>query len=260
MLRVSDGGPTAGSLPIVFVHGLGGSIDLWEAQLSHLRPSRRAVALDFPGHGQSTASDDYAIESFARDLEAVADKLELKRFVLAGHSLGGSVAGAFAAAHPERVAALLLVDATGDLRKAPPETIEALLKTLRGPELAEYSKQFVKAVCGRSEAVADRVLASMQAAQQTAVARWFEAATTWAPVETLRRYQGPKLLIHSELNDTAYSLVMLMPELPRKLIAAGHCLHLQEPAEFNAAMDAFLAQADALPTAGPAPATSPATP
>jgi pimeloyl-ACP methyl ester carboxylesterase len=62
-LRVDDGGP--GGLPVVFVHSFAGTGAHWASQLAHLRPTRRAVALDLRGHGGSDAppSGDYAVES-----------------------------------------------------------------------------------------------------------------------------------------------------------------------------------------------------
>jgi pimeloyl-ACP methyl ester carboxylesterase len=59
----------------------------WTAQLAHLRKTRRAVALDLCGHGHSAspAGDDYAVESLAGDIAAVADVLKLQRFVLVAH-------------------------------------------------------------------------------------------------------------------------------------------------------------------------------
>ena len=55
-LRVDDGG--SGGLPVVFVHGNGGNLTQWKAQLEHLRTSRRAVALDLHGMGESDRAAD----------------------------------------------------------------------------------------------------------------------------------------------------------------------------------------------------------
>src|SRR5262249_46254159 len=85
---VRAGGPasdaeTAG-LPVLFVHSLGGNGGQWALQLDHLRRTRRAVALDLRGHGDSDPAEDgdYSIEGLAGDVAAVADQLPLRRFVL----------------------------------------------------------------------------------------------------------------------------------------------------------------------------------
>ncbi|HEX3142240.1 MAG TPA: alpha/beta hydrolase, partial [Rhizobacter sp.] len=108
-LAVDGGG--SGGLPVLFVHSFAGSTQHWQPQLQHLRSSRRAVAMDLRGNGHSDPprNNDYAITGFADDIAAVADGLGLQRFVLVGHSMGGSAAAAYARQHPDRVAGLALV-------------------------------------------------------------------------------------------------------------------------------------------------------
>jgi pimeloyl-ACP methyl ester carboxylesterase len=115
-LMVDDGGTRSSAESIVFAHSLAGSAAHWSAQLEHFRPSRRAVAFDFRGHGASglPANRDFAVHAFAGDIGAVADALGLERFALVGHSLGAGAAVAFAGADPDRVSRLFLLDPIGD--------------------------------------------------------------------------------------------------------------------------------------------------
>ena len=98
---VDDGG--SGNLPVVFTHSFGGDVSHWANQLTHFRETRRAVALDFRGHGKSDASPNshYTAEALANDIVAVVDGLDLDKFVLVGHSMGGSAAIAYADSHPQ---------------------------------------------------------------------------------------------------------------------------------------------------------------
>ncbi|MHA1964047.1 MAG: alpha/beta fold hydrolase, partial [Candidatus Thorarchaeota archaeon] len=123
-IYIDDGGD--GSLPVVFVHSLAGNTQQWSAQLRHIRTTRRGIALDLRGHGQSSSpeNDDYAIDSMAQDIQMVIDQLGIQRFILVGHSLGGSVAVAYAGAYPQRVAGLLLVDPSGDSTQMPVEEVQ----------------------------------------------------------------------------------------------------------------------------------------
>ena len=107
-LRLSDGGSGPG-VPVLFVHGLGASLSVWEAQLDFLRPKRRAVALDLRGHGKSEVprDGDYRMEAMARDVLTAADALRLPHFILAGHSMGGVVVAEVARLQPHRVTAVL---------------------------------------------------------------------------------------------------------------------------------------------------------
>ena len=105
----SDEGGTGDLLPVVFLHSSAGNASQWSAQLEHLRSHRRAVALEWRGHGRSGAPDDgdYSFSAMAADVAEAVERLGLGRFVLIGHSGGGLVALQYVAEHPERVAGVV---------------------------------------------------------------------------------------------------------------------------------------------------------
>src|SRR5512145_633879 len=143
-LFVDDQG--TGGIPVVFIHSSAGSTRHWEGQLAHLRPARRAIAIDVRGHGRSEAPRDgsYAVAAMGADVVAVADELGLERFILVGHSLGAAVAIAAAARIPDRVAGLLLLDPSTDARLMPKEEAEGLLDALRSPAYAPMTEGYWK--------------------------------------------------------------------------------------------------------------------
>src|SRR5688500_2775063 len=109
--------------PIVLLHGLRDQAHEWDPIAPALTPLGRVLALDQRGHGESEApATGYAPENFAADLAAFCAALALDRPVVIGHSLGGRVAYHFAAAWPERLRALVLVDIGAN---GAPETIPA---------------------------------------------------------------------------------------------------------------------------------------
>jgi pimeloyl-ACP methyl ester carboxylesterase len=103
-------GPT-----LVLLHGFAADKNVWLEQLRLLTPNFHVIAPDLPGWGDSTRVDgaSYNIDAQAARLQGFVDTLRLPRFVLVGHSMGGAIAGAYAADHPEKVAALALIDAFG---------------------------------------------------------------------------------------------------------------------------------------------------
>lgn len=115
---VSAGGEGTGlktsSIPVVLVHGIAGSILLWQANLSALGARHKVFAVDLPGHGRSgKPGGRYDIDFFTRSLLGFLDACGLERVVLAGHSLGGHVCLKLALERPERVARLVLIDSGG---------------------------------------------------------------------------------------------------------------------------------------------------
>jgi pimeloyl-ACP methyl ester carboxylesterase len=97
---------------LLLLHGFGNDAHIWDDFAPAVAPYYRTLALDHRGHGDSAWDPErrYDLETMVRDVEAVTEALEAHRVVLIGHSLGGRIASLFAAAHPERMAGLVLVD------------------------------------------------------------------------------------------------------------------------------------------------------
>lgn len=100
---------------VVLLHGSNASLHTWEPWVETLSRQYRVVTLDLPGHGLTGAvpSGRYGSESQTATINAVVDHLGLETFVLGGNSMGGGATWRYALAHPDRVSAMILVDATG---------------------------------------------------------------------------------------------------------------------------------------------------
>jgi len=105
---------------VVLVHGLGKAAARdWAKLIPALAGRHRVIALDLPGFGHSDKGNHhYSPDNFARVLNAVLEKSAPRQFTLIGHSMCGSVALAYAAAYPQRVSSLVLVDAAGVLHRS----------------------------------------------------------------------------------------------------------------------------------------------
>ncbi|WP_213877518.1 alpha/beta hydrolase [Pseudomonas sp. dw_358] len=104
-------GPPDG-MPVVALHGWLDNANSF-ARLAPLLPGLRIVALDLAGHGYSEhrpAGAGYALWDYAHDVLQVAEQLGWQRFALMGHSLGAIISMMFAAALPERIERLVLID------------------------------------------------------------------------------------------------------------------------------------------------------
>jgi len=240
-IYIDDGGND--SVPVVFVHSLAGNTQQWSAQLSHLRTTRRAIALDFRGHGQSLppANGDYAIDSMAQDIQMAIDQLDVERFILVGHSMGGSVAGAYAGAYPERVAGLLLVDPSGDSTQMPFEEIQQLLGALESEAYSNVVEGYwSQLLTGSTETTKAKVMQDLRDTSKATVVGVFKELFKYNPVPALERYDGPKLSVITSVNETPFSVHNLVSDLPhKKITGTGHWLQLDKPEEFNRIMDDF---------------------
>jgi len=122
------------SLPLlVLLHGFGDSYTTWDGWVRELGSQFRIIRLDFPGHGLTRAPADYVLrgDALADFVDAFAAKLDLPQFAVAGNSMGGSVAWQLALRHPDRVNALVLLDAAGFPNEKPPATVPLAFRILK---------------------------------------------------------------------------------------------------------------------------------
>jgi len=115
-LSVIDIWPEGVERTILFVHGYAGCAETWEYQINYFAREYRVVVPDLRGHGQSDAPfTRYTMAELVDDLDTIAEKLSLpERFILAGHSFGGSICVEYANAYPEQLEKLILIATAGE--------------------------------------------------------------------------------------------------------------------------------------------------
>lgn len=114
-IHYRDQGPRDAQ-PIVLLHGNSASLHTWEPLIHALGRDRfRFITYTHPGHGLTgpNADENYQYSGYKQALDAVVSSLNLNRFVLGGNSMGGWISWRYALDHPERVDALILLDASG---------------------------------------------------------------------------------------------------------------------------------------------------
>lgn len=121
---------TATGVPVLFLHGFGGDLDNWLFNLDAVSEKAQVIALDLPGHGQSTVRLPGAgIGALAGFVARFMEVLGIERAHLVGHSMGAAIAAQLALDDPQRVASVALIAAAG-----------------LGPEIdAGYTEDFVAA-------------------------------------------------------------------------------------------------------------------
>ncbi|HEY7114740.1 MAG TPA: alpha/beta hydrolase [Thermoanaerobaculia bacterium] len=252
-LAVDDGG-SGSRAPVLFVHGNGSNKTQWAAQLAHLRPTRRAAALDLRGMGASApASDgDYSVEAFAADVAAVADALSLRRFVLVGHSFGGAVVCAYAGRHPGRLAGLVFADVAGDLSATPTEDVETLKRGLAPEKYAAFTDAWFAGILkDAAPATREAVMRSLHATPREVFTGATLGLYAFRLDESLARYPGPRLSIASYLAESPFAIHKTVPGVPVRVISgASHWLMMDKADEFDRDLDDFIAELDRLSPEG----------
>lgn len=256
-VRVRDEGGTAdrpagahkepagrGKAPVVLIHGAGASSVAWMDVVKRLAPSRRAIAPDLPGHGQSDPWHEVSIDGYRDAVGTICAQLSLEKVVLVGHSMGGAIALRCALAWPERVAALVLV-CSGARMKTAPATLAAFSDEEIDPdeviERMVYSPSTPRSVIDRWRAV------NIQAPREIVVAD-FRACDGFDVRPSLRSIRMPALCIGGS-DDLAmppkFTLEAAAGMVNARAVILPHTGHMtfhEQPDAFHAALDAFLAE------------------
>ena len=238
-----DGG--RGGVPVVFIHGNGGNTDQWRAQLAHLREGgRRAVAIDLPGFGRSTApaNGDYSLGAMARAIDEAVDALQLSRFVIVGHSYAGAVVATYAAAHPEKVAGVVYLDAAGAGVTMSDEQKQGFAAAIRADKMKVVRAWFTPMLQGSPAPVQEAVLASVEKTSTDAFIEALMSLTAYEARPVVAAYTGPRLAIAATDIENPLSFHKQFPDVRMVPIAgSGHWIMLDKPDEVNRALDEFLA-------------------
>ena len=239
-LYINDGG-SGEKLPVIFLHSFAGSSLDWKSQLDYLRKERRAIAFDLRGHGRSDAPSDnnFSVVSLANDLAAVADSLGLDRFVLVGHSLGGSAAIAYAGRHPDKVAGLLV---TGTPGKTPAAQAQPIIASLESEKYDTVMAQYMNKLLTNAKPETDKLeREGLNKIPKQASLNLIKAAFSYDPLPDLHKYPGPELIVSKSSEEQANSLHNSFPTIPFKTVeGTSHWIHMDKPDEFNKILKEFL--------------------
>lgn len=238
-LHLDDGGQ--GGVPVVFHHGLGADLHVWDAQLAHLRRTRRAVAFDARGHGRSPPAELYSVEALARDLDELVTGLGLPPFWLVGHSLAGAVVSAYVGLRPSSLAGVIYADAVGDLTGAPAAMREYFRKSDFGMTPERLQREYGEMLGPKARLDTRlRILESAARMDLKAFAALRASMSEFPAMGMLSRFRGPKIAIDAEGNDFPFGAAKLPGVERRTIPGVSHWLMLDDPAAFNAVLDEVL--------------------
>jgi len=244
VLHVSDGG-SGQRVPVLFIPSLGGTIGQWAAQLDHVRPTRRALAIEVRGHGRSAAPNDgdYSLDAMARDVDAILRHLGIARVLVVGHSMGGGVALAYAAAHPHQVAGLFLVDPIDDPKRRPAGDTASFLRQLESGEYARAIEGYwTQILVGAAPDVRTCVLEDLRRTPRETVVGAMKAMGRFDAAAAIDRYPGPIVSIITRFNTFPSSLQNIAPSRVRAVTIDGtsHWIQIDKPDPLNGLLDEFM--------------------
>lgn len=228
-----------GSGPAILLsHGFGLTRRMWQGQVEHLKDRYRVITWDFRGHGESDYPSDpdlYSMEQSIADMTALLDHLDVDKAIVGGLSLGGYTSLSFYAAHPERCAALLIIDCGPGFRK---DDARADWNARAMTRAEKFERDGLNGVQAADE--------HRDATGLVHAARGMLTQSDDGVMRLLPEIAVPSLVIVGE-NDAPFIgasdyMAKKIPNAMKRVIPnAGHVANLDQPGPFNAALDEFLA-------------------
>lgn len=237
---------------LLWAHGWCCDSHDWSWQLPAFADGFRLIAPDLRGHGRSSTPDaGYETSDFAADLIELCDRLEARRIIGIGHSMGAMVLSDMAIARPDLVRGLVMVDPAygGDVAAAERirdgipqllgpggmDILEQQVAALEGPQTAGHLRLWhARRLAGMSQPVAVRALAGMQITE----AAWGPRPLA-GPHLAGRRCPVLALYAGHRVRQAAWERT-IGADITTYLIDAGHWLHQERPDEVNEAIRSWI--------------------
>jgi len=236
--------------PIVFLHGVGSDKSVWRPQLAHFGTSRRSVAFDYPGYGDSDpAPAGTSRDEFAAAILSAMQELGIESAHVCGLSLGGVVAIAMHHAAAQRCASLILADTFA----IHPEGRAIYERSLTGsqdlPAMAEARVDVLIAQPADPE-VRREVVETMSRIDPASYRIGAEAVWLADQRDRASEIKTDTLVLVGDKDKVtpvqlSTELASLVAGAQMQVIAgAGHLVNLETPEAFNRLVDKFLEGAE----------------
>ncbi len=241
---------------ITLVHGFPLSHRIYDTQIRALSHTYRVIAPDLRGFCKSPLGDvDVSMDTYADDIAAILDALEIEKTVLAGLSMGGYIAFAFWRRHPERVRALVLLNTrarpdTPEARQNRFKTIEAVQRDGLSPLIDGMIPKLLSPVTLRGKAhVVNKLRSIMQGATVEGVVAALKAMAERPDSRpTLETITVPALIIAGQ-HDTlipveeAEDMALAIPDARLQVVdQAGHLVTMERPRTTSRLIADFVGQ------------------
>ena len=245
VVNASDGVPIhysvqgKGDPALVFIHCWACNRHFWDYQVAEFSKTYRVVTIDLPGHGESgQGRKNYSVESYGDDVKTVVMKLNLKRVVLVGSSMGGPIALEATRRMPDRVVAIVPVDTLQNVeQKVPQEQLDAVFQQMQADfktATTNLLNQFFFSPTTPA-AVKERIINETIAQKPEVVLPILKAVFSYDAAPGLREVKVPIRAINADRVPTDVTANRkYAPQFDVAIIkGTGHYPMLEDPARFN---------------------------
>ncbi len=248
--------------PFIFIHGGLVTSTMWQFQVDYFSKFYKVITYDIRGHGKTGISSlrKYSIELFADDLKKLIEKLKIAKPIICGLSLGGMIAQAYATKYPQDLRTLILSDTAISTSLTcwdklmvyilfPKWIMIPTLRMMGVRNFIKFSFWFAKITRGKewigNKEIEEYERNEMLKMDKKEYLKVFGAIYDFK-LQDLAKINLPALVLNGENESKSvhyHAEVMrkLIPDCKLEIIPnAGHTSNLENPEEFNKALENFL--------------------
>ncbi len=232
---------------MVLVHANPFDHDLWLYQAAHFSTWFKVITVDIRGYGRSVKmTEPFSLKDMCNDILGIMSDLAIKRAILGGCSVGSGTALLLALDHPELFEALFLVGGNSGASRRLQNRIDGYVSNLPGYHIKQMRElvgpAFAKSILGAH--ILNMFAERGPRLKGDAIAQVFAAGNTTDTTARLREMKVPTLVINGEYDhslEAGKRTANLIPGAEHKMLAGtGHACCIEDPAEFNRLVLAFL--------------------
>ncbi|TFG33586.1 alpha/beta hydrolase [Candidatus Thorarchaeota archaeon] len=231
------------ALPIIFIHGAGGSAATWIMQLRGLTDEFHVIAIELNGHGKSPDRKGYDVtNSYLEDIDQIVN--DYSNPILAGHSMGGMLTQLYALQNSKKIRGIILVG-TGAKLRVMPSIFEMLENDFENYVQAVGNFMFHE---GASPEMIEASKVEVRKGRPEIISRDFRACDNFDIMDQVSEIATPTLIIvgrddlmtpikysqylHDQIKDSTLKIIE----------SAGHSVMLEQSRAFNNAVKEWLKQ------------------
>lgn len=228
----------SGEPALVFIHGWSCDKSYWDNQVKEFSPKYKVVTIDLAGHSESGMNrKNYTMELFGEDVAAVVNKLELKKVILIGHSMGGYIIIEAARQLKEKVIGLVGADTYQGLEdEMTKEQIDQFMKPFK-ENFVLTTKEFVKTMFPPTadSALVKKVSDDMSAAPPLIAINAMQNLFSYHAFKALKDMNAPIISINCDryplnIEETRKHTKSFEVKIMK---GVGHFVMLEDPDKFN---------------------------
>jgi len=244
------------AIPIILIHGFPFNKASWQPQIDFLQQTKRVIAYDIRGFGNSTASnDEVSMEIFADDLIKLMDGLKIEKTIICGLSMGGYIVLNALHRFPERFEAAVLCDTqcVADSSEIK-EKRQATIKQIECDGLSDFADTFVNSVLSKASTSSRKQLVEelkttiLSTPLKTITNTISSLAQRKEMREHIKNISVPTLVLCgiedmvTPVDQSSFLIKQIPNATLHSINGAGHLSNLEQPEIFNKHLGDFVSK------------------